>query len=42
MHMDADSRSEWVQDLRILLVLVAVWVGVVLTIVAAGMSLFSM
>jgi hypothetical protein len=40
--MDADGRSEWVQDLRTLLFLVAVWAGVVMMIVVAGMSLLSM
>jgi hypothetical protein len=40
--MDADSRHEWVQDLRTLLILVAVWAGIVLMIVVAGMSVFSM
>jgi hypothetical protein len=42
VHMDADSRREWIQDLRTLLFLVAVWAGVVMMIVVAGMSLFSM
>lgn len=40
--MDADGPRDLVQDLRTLFFLVAVWTGVVVMIVVAGLSIFSL